>query len=502
MGKIKFVRKRDGRIVPFDKSKIADAIFKAAQSVGGHDRYLAEDLAEAVTLYLENHYNGDTPSVEEIQDIVERVLIKTGHAKTAKAYILYREKRSRIRRVKEGKTEELLKEKEETKRIREIMELSLNVRTSDEKISKWDRNKIVETLIRETGISKNIAEFIVMEVEELIISSKVKNLSTPIVRELVNAKLIEYGFEKEREKHSRLGVPLFDVGNLIKNYEKDPESLSVKLGSAIKKEFALSEVFSSEISQAHLRGEININSLAHIDKFFSISINFEFLKKIAGEEFFTFLHLLSKYFTKSITLWGMDTEVLERFSLPGNLPFFWEENLFNFHINGDIEKVIDALQKIRLKNPLIWGKYNQEIYFSIEKIDINLPKVITLSNSNIFNSLDEVIDKAVKSCIQKKNFVEKISMWDNIRKYIPMKIEKGIFLIGLSGIRKTIEIITGKQFHHKESINFFHNLIGYIREKLEKYSKQKELSFFITESEETSDIRFCKINQEEFGEKK
>ncbi len=112
MGKIKFVKKRDGRIVPFDKRKIAEAIFKAAKSVGGENYYLAEDLAEVVTLYLEKTYPTDTPEVEEIQDIVEKILIKTGHAKTAKSYILYRQKRADMRKIRQGVKPEDLTERE------------------------------------------------------------------------------------------------------------------------------------------------------------------------------------------------------------------------------------------------------------------------------------------------------------------------------------------------------------------------------------------------------
>ena len=144
MGKtgIKFVKKRDGRIVPFDKEKIAEAIFKAAQSVGGENKYLAEDLAEAVALYLEKNFQSKTPSVEEIQDIVERVLIKTGHAKTAKAYILYRQKRANIRKVREGiKPEELVEREKE--RINFIRNIKISVQRSDEKLTEWNREKVV-----------------------------------------------------------------------------------------------------------------------------------------------------------------------------------------------------------------------------------------------------------------------------------------------------------------------------------------------------------------------
>lgn len=95
---VSHIRKRDGRLVPFDTNRIFDAVFRAARSIGGNDRERAHELAMIVTALLDERFGAKRiPSVEEIQDIVEEVLIKEGHAKTAKAYILYRQKRAEER---------------------------------------------------------------------------------------------------------------------------------------------------------------------------------------------------------------------------------------------------------------------------------------------------------------------------------------------------------------------------------------------------------------------
>lgn len=91
--------KRDGREVAFDRVKIADAIYKAAQVLGGNDYEMAQDLAEKVETYVENTIQGRIPTVEEVQDAVEHTLIKNGHARTAKEYILYRAERTRVREM-------------------------------------------------------------------------------------------------------------------------------------------------------------------------------------------------------------------------------------------------------------------------------------------------------------------------------------------------------------------------------------------------------------------
>lgn len=95
------IKKRDERIVLFDQERITNAIFKAAQAVGGSDKKLAKKLSDEVVDTLEKKFGADiVPTVEQIQDIVEKVLIENGHAKTAKAYILYREQRKKVREIK------------------------------------------------------------------------------------------------------------------------------------------------------------------------------------------------------------------------------------------------------------------------------------------------------------------------------------------------------------------------------------------------------------------
>ena len=90
---IKKIIKRDGRIVDFDIAKIQDAIFSAAQSVGGKDKELADKLAAQVVELLEERSAHSTPTVDIVQDLVEKTLIEQGHAQTAKAFILYRHKK-------------------------------------------------------------------------------------------------------------------------------------------------------------------------------------------------------------------------------------------------------------------------------------------------------------------------------------------------------------------------------------------------------------------------
>lgn len=90
--------KRDGSVVGFDRARITSAVFGAAKAVGGEDHELAEMITEQVLMRLSRKFTRDAPpTIEEIQDAVEKTLIEAGHARTAKAYILYRQQHKEMR---------------------------------------------------------------------------------------------------------------------------------------------------------------------------------------------------------------------------------------------------------------------------------------------------------------------------------------------------------------------------------------------------------------------
>lgn len=110
MSPIKKIKKRNGAVVDFDQTKVTEAIWKAAQAVGGTNKEMATQISNQVTAVVEVFFKDEenVPTVEQIQDLVEKILIEGGHAKTAKAYIIYREKHKGIRDTQEdilnGKT--------------------------------------------------------------------------------------------------------------------------------------------------------------------------------------------------------------------------------------------------------------------------------------------------------------------------------------------------------------------------------------------------------------
>ncbi len=169
---------------------------------------------------------------------------------------------------------------------KESTELSLFVRTSDEEIKKWDRSRIFDALMRETTISEDAASIVAREVEKLIKELELDFITAPLIRELTNAKLVEYGLAKVRRQHTRLGVPLYDARQIIMNPNKEnanvphgPEATNLTLSERIKKEFALLEVFSQDLADSHMRGDIHLHDLGMIDRPYCSGQSIEYVKK-------------------------------------------------------------------------------------------------------------------------------------------------------------------------------------------------------------------------------
>ena len=150
--------KRDGRVVSFDEAKITTAIWKAMRAVGDPDESAAKRLAERVTQLLDERFVGELPTVEEIQDLVEDVLIAAGYTRTAKAYILYRKQHADVREMYGLLTEIPIVENYLNDcdwRVRENSNMTyslqgLNTHITDKVISRYWLTKIYPEEIRQT----------------------------------------------------------------------------------------------------------------------------------------------------------------------------------------------------------------------------------------------------------------------------------------------------------------------------------------------------------------
>lgn len=275
----KTIKKREGQLVEFDKKKIIEAIFAAMLVAGEKNKTISEKVTDQVIVKLEKRFKDKIPHVEEVQDVVEEVLIREGMVKVAKAYILYRDKRSRIR--------ESLKVRKKVENHKSTTDLSLLVSTpTSEDIFPWDRKKIVQALVKEAELSLNVSTKIAKAVEKKLFDLDLSEISTSLIRELVDNELFARGYEHKWRKQKVIGMPTFDLKQLFLSKSKEnsnignnnPEAINLTIAENTIKQYMLQEVFSKEVSNAHLKGWIHIHDLGY-PRIYCSGHSLEFLKK-------------------------------------------------------------------------------------------------------------------------------------------------------------------------------------------------------------------------------
>jgi ribonucleoside-triphosphate reductase len=166
-------------------------------------------------------------------------------------------------------------------------DIALMVATaSKDEINTWDKDKIVDSLILETGAEPYLAEEIADAVEQRILDSNIKNVTTSYIRELIDIEFLERDLPLLHKKHSHIGLPMYDVEQIIFNANKEnsntthnPESINLTLAESILKEFALRKVFSEDIAQAHMIGDIHLHDLGFIIRPYCGGHSLEYIKK-------------------------------------------------------------------------------------------------------------------------------------------------------------------------------------------------------------------------------
>jgi ribonucleoside-triphosphate reductase len=142
---------------------------------------------------------------------------------------------------------------------------SMLVRESRSAIEEFDANKIASSLTKEARMPAELAQKVAKEAEKQLLKSKTKYLTAPLVREVVNAILIEKGLEEYRNKLTRLGVPVHDVTSLIEQKnttQQQTQSIQQATGETVLREYTLLNVFPRDIADAHLSGSLHINGLS------------------------------------------------------------------------------------------------------------------------------------------------------------------------------------------------------------------------------------------------
>ncbi|BBL62037.1 anaerobic ribonucleoside triphosphate reductase [Methanobrevibacter arboriphilus] len=163
---------------------------------------------------------------------------------------------------------ELLSEIDEESANKYLAATTLKVRTSRDKIESFDLAKIANTLVEETGASQETAFEIASQVWKELKKLNVEYLTAPMIREIVNTKLVEHGLEDLRSRYTRLGIPVFNITSLIENGSRDnanmihnPESVHKYVADEALKQYALLQMLPSDLADAHMSGDIHIHDL-------------------------------------------------------------------------------------------------------------------------------------------------------------------------------------------------------------------------------------------------
>ena len=137
------------------------------------------------------------------------------------------------------------------------------VRTSHFTLEEFDANKIANSLIKEAKVPAELAQKAAKEAEKRLLKSKTKYLTAPLVREVVNAILVEKGLEDYRHKLTRLGMPVHEVTALIddKDHPQDSTTILSKAGQTVFGEYTLLNVFPRDIADAHVSGALHVDGL-------------------------------------------------------------------------------------------------------------------------------------------------------------------------------------------------------------------------------------------------
>ncbi len=264
MSPLQQVRKRDGRLVAFDRSKIADAIFRAAQSVGGEDRFLAEQLAGLVTARLEQiRQEGaipDVPGIEDVQDAVEKVLVESGHARTAKAFILYRERRAQARAARRGLGEA------DAGAWPVVGGPLVGGEPVDGAARRWSKGALAQALIEADGLEPSEAEGVARAVEERVLACGLPRVTPAQVIGLVHAELLARGRSSRLEWSDAQGPTRRELRLLLcdgptDRRALDPTSLCAAAGEAVLARHVLDQVLPPPVAEAHRLGDLHVYDL-------------------------------------------------------------------------------------------------------------------------------------------------------------------------------------------------------------------------------------------------
>lgn len=252
MSYVSHVRKRDGRVVPFESARLVRSIENAARACG-YTQFYAQEMADAVMTHLSSCSADAPPSTHDVASAVETVLSATRYRDVMSYYVAYREQRERHRAhctVVKSQQPSLL----------DADESLFVMHAGGTRTTPWDRTRLVHALQREASLPRVAAETIARAVEEKIMSSDISRVTTTLLRALTDNELLERGYSAALRQQSSVTIPFSDITHLIDDSTQD---IARDIGGNVLQQYVLSHVYSEDVVTAHQRGMLHLSGVRY-----------------------------------------------------------------------------------------------------------------------------------------------------------------------------------------------------------------------------------------------
>jgi len=429
------------------------------------------------------------------------------------------------------------------------------VRNREQDISPWDKTKIIAILMDESGIPFKVAEEIADEVQKTVFSLDLNTVSSSLLRELVNSKLIEKGYSKILNKTRRLGLSTSDVKEIIFspvpyfNYSPSSPALSsAYISGTVKRQYAAFNVFPEKLVNLHYQGRLHINGIDGVDRLYDVVVecgrllNFSyssdnfFIKKPENcSDFFSnllkIILFLSHFVNNDIIITGIEKAFKyfdcydERKTVFANflksietsfisqkpVKFFLKDDVLvksaqsyysgNFAIKSEI--ITNPGSYIPSRNIGVLSGIKEDISFVAENITVNLPGIALDSKVNgkdFFKSLKKRIENAFSLFAKKGIFMEKMlskrgsGVFDFLKslKFNPLNAE---YVVSICGLQECVSLLRKKVKFSSQDIDFALEILDFVKNSIEDLSKEYRLNAVLGDSDQSdSAYRFARLD--------
>ncbi len=426
---------------------------------------------------------------------------------------------------------------------------SMYVRTSRNTIDAFDRKRIEESLLKETTLPREIAENISKETEMELRRLKLEFISAPLIREVVNVKLLEHGFEEARRDYTRLGMPVYDAMKVItggRGYTKIRENISRR----VLKEYTLLKILPLHIADSHMNGDIHIHSLESFaistgDIYFTPEVDKARNAYIASSRIFHAIRkfrelssgrIILPFFTSPLSqyLRDMTSEEVRSFleyffaeaeELGVKLSIDSEDPVFNSVVEiyreaemelpelsvilrGDCPE--ELLESSHIKRINFWNASSpffnhpssklsgyllpvseEKTLSSALKVTINLPRIAYLAEGDekkFFENLHRVLSLTKEVLLRKKDVIE--------RAIKPQLKADFFYEVGFLGLNEMSLAFTGKKMHESsEALGFALRVLTAMKSTVEDWRLTDGENFVLVPSlEEEVASRLAKLD--------